>query len=127
MTVKDIYKASVILATGEADMDAYAGIAVELFNLCLGKCFKENNHLRLINGKSPLVEMETVKSLDDYMPYETELATALKYALAAEILIADGETDEGKHIIYTQMFTNEVNKWGHMAIEERVVDVYGAD
>ena len=127
MTVKDIYKTSVILATGVNEPDEYKEIAVEMFNLCLGRCFKENNHLRTVKGKGKLKEPVQVKSLDEDLPYEIELATGLKYGLAAEIMTADSEIDEGRHTIYMQQFTDEVNKWGHIAVEESVVDVYGND
>ena len=127
MTVKDIYKTSVILATGVNEPDEYKEIAVEMFNLCLGRCFKENNHLRTVKGKEKLKEPVQVKSLDEDLPYEIELATGLKYGLAAEIMTADSEIDEGRHTIYMQQFTDEVNKWGHIAVEESVVDVYGND
>ena len=124
MTVKDIYSASVVLATGANEADEYKEVAVTLFNMCIGKCFNENNHIRQINKKEKLEKVPFVGSLDDEMPYEDEFITALKYGLAAEIMIADGDMDEGKHSIYMQMFTSEVNKLGMQAVEESVVDVY---
>ena len=124
MTVKDIYAASVVLRTGATDTSEYKEVAVTLFNMCLGRCFDENNHLRQIKEKEKLKEIPFVSQLEDGMPYETELATALKYGLAAEMLIADSDMDEGKHSIYMQMFASEINKLAMKAIEESVVDVY---
>lgn len=124
MTVNDIYKTSVVLATGTNDTGEYSEVAVALFNLCLGRCFKENNHLRTVKNKDVLKTAPQVNTLEEEMPYEEEFATALKYGLAAEILIADSDMDEGKHSIYMQIFSNEVNKLGMKAVEESVVDVY---
>ena len=124
MTVKDIFNTSVVLVTGESEAPEYEGVAVPLFNLCLGRCFKENNHLRMVKGKEKLDKPVYVKSLDEEVPYEEEFFTGLTYGLAAEIMTADSDMDEGKHSIYMQIFTDEVNKWGHVAIEESVVDVY---
>ena len=124
MTVKEIYEASTVLATGANEAAEYEEIAVTLFNLCLGKIFNENNHIRQINKKEKLTKVPFVQNLSDEMPYEDEFITALKYGLAAEIMIADGDMDEGKHSIYMQMFTSEVNKLGMLAVEESVVDVY---
>ena len=124
MTVNDIYTASVVLATGANEADEYEEVAVTLFNMCIGKCFDENNHIRQLNSKEKLKTVPFVKNLSDQMPYEDEFATALKYGLAAEILIADADMDEGKHSIYMQIFTSEVNKLAKKAVEESVVDVY---
>lgn len=124
MTVKEIYSTSVVLVTGAKDESEYKEIAVPLFNLVMSKCFNENNHLRLFKGKDALKEIPVVNSLEDEVVYEDEFASALKYGLAAELLIADADMDEGKHSIYMQMFANEVDKWASKAIEESVVDVY---
>lgn len=127
MKVKDIYKASVMLVTAAADMEEYQEIALDMFNICLGRCFQENNHLREYKGKSKLENIPQVSSLDEDMPYEDEFATGLKYGLAAEIMIADADMDEGKHSAYMQLFTTEVNKWASKGIEESVEDVYATD
>lgn len=124
MTVNDIYKTSVVLTTGANDTSEYKEVAIPLFNLCLGRCFAENNQLRTVKGKEILKEIPQVASLDDDLPYEAEFATALRYGLAAEILIADSDMDEGKHSIYMQLFASEVNRLGMRAVEESVVDVY---
>lgn len=124
MTVNDIYKTSAVLATGATDVSEYSEIAVPLFNLVLGRCFNENNHLRTVKSKEVLKEVPQVEKLEDELPYEAEFATALRYGLAAEILIADSDMDEGKHSIYMQLFASEVNRLAMKAVEESVVDVY---
>jgi len=123
ITIEKLFEETVHLC-GSTDTMEYEEFAVTAFNMLMGDCFNENNHLRLIAGKEKLKTAPRIEKLTDALPCEEQLWAALPYGWAAKLLIASDDMDEGKHTIYLQMFNNSLNSLCNKAVEESVVDAY---
>ncbi|MEG2929969.1 MAG: hypothetical protein RR846_10545 [Oscillospiraceae bacterium] len=125
MTVKDIYAGALSLTLSRVEDDeSIEKFVPPIFNITLGEVFAANNQIREKWGKAPFEKVPYIALLEQENPYEGILDTALQYALASKLLLADDEAELAD--VYNRQYLSEVaSVTPYVAME--VTDVYGKD
>lgn len=117
MTIEQIYEGALALSLSKISENLDTkDFVLPIFNILMGECAACNNAIRKSKGleKQKLTE---VKAFSEENPMEAELDTALKYGLAAKILIADYDFELGN--VYYQRYIDEVSAaapWEEMEV-----------
>ena len=122
MTYDDLLTAAAVLC-GTPDKDDYEDYNTVVMILQLEELFKKNNFLRQYKGKEVLSAVPSAQDTTAVFAYEDELAPAFKYGLAAKLIMADRDMDEGLQNMYLSLY-NENLASALPLVEESVVDVY---
>ncbi|MBE6878316.1 MAG: hypothetical protein E7488_04020 [Ruminococcaceae bacterium] len=92
MQVKDIYENALALNIAKtADDEELEFFGIKLFNILLSETKAYNDCIRIKKGMKQLEKAPTIISLEDEMPYETELYAPFSYGLASKLLAAQEE------------------------------------
>lgn len=123
MTYDDLLTAAAVLC-GTPDTEDYEDYNAAALSLQMEELFKKNNFLRKYKGIEALISVPNTSDVTANFAYEDELAPAFKYGLAAKLIMADRDMDEGLQNMYLSLY-NESLASALPIVEESVVDVYG--
>lgn len=123
MTIKNIYEGALSLTLSSiGDDEILERFVPPIFNIVLGECFAANNQIRIKNGKNELDRVPYISGISQENPYEEILNTALQYALASKLLLADGEMEIAN--LYNRQYLSEVS-CSTPYVDMEVTDLYG--